>query len=139
MLSTFHDLNYFPVVLCVTMVGFLFGAVWYSLLFGRIWQVEMKLPPCPPGEKPSMVPGLIKGFICTFVSTVALGWIIALAGTSGMRHGAALGAGLGLLLVGGRLANMAVWERKSAKLMAINIGHEVLLLALQGALLCRWL
>ena len=78
-------------------------------------------------------------FICTFVSTVALAWIIALAGTVGMRHGAALGAGLGVLLVGARYANSAVWERRSYKLVAINVGHEVIMLALQGAILAHWL
>jgi Protein of unknown function (DUF1761) len=139
MLSAFHQLNYFPAVLGATIAGFLFGAIWYSLLFGKAWRVEMKIPPGPPGEEPSMVPGMIKGFICTFISTVALAWVIALAGTMGMRHGAALGAGLGLLLVGARYANNAIWERKSCKLIAINVGHEVLMFAIQGAILARWL
>jgi hypothetical protein len=139
MLSAFHELNYFPAVLAATVAGFLFGAVWYSLLFGKAWQAEINLPPGPPGEKPGMARALLKGFFCTFVSTVALCWLIALAGTTGSRHGAALGAGVGLLLVGARFANNAVWERRSCKLIAINVGHEVLLFALQGAILARWL
>jgi Protein of unknown function (DUF1761) len=139
MISAFHELNYFPAVFGATVAGFIFGAIWYSLLFGKLWRAEITLPPFPPGEEPSMVPGLIKGFLCTFVSTVALAWLIALAGTTGSRHGAALGAGLGLLLVGARFANAAVWERKSCKLIAITIGHEVLMLSLQGAILARWL
>ncbi len=139
MLSAFHELNYFPAVLVATIVGFLFGAVWYSLLFGKMWRAEMKIPPSPAGEQPSMAPGLIKGFLCTFVSSVALAWIIALAGTTGMRHGAALGAGLGVLLVGARFANTAIWEKRSCKLVAINVGHEVLMLAIQGAILACWL
>jgi hypothetical protein len=139
MISAFHQLNYFPAVFGATVASFIFGAIWYSLLFGKIWQAEMKLPPGAPGEQPSMVPGLIKGFLCTFVSAVALAWLIALAGTTGSRHGAALGAGLGLLLVGSRFANAAIWERRSWKLIAINIGHEVIMLALQGAILARWL
>jgi hypothetical protein len=139
MLSAFHQLNYFPAVLGATIAGFLFGAIWYSLLFGEAWRAEMKIPPVPPGEKSGMGPGLIKGFICTFVSTVALAWIIALAGTMGVSHGAALGAGLGILLVGARYANNAVWERKSWKLIAINVGHEVLMFAIQGAILAHWL
>ena len=139
MISAFHELNYFPAVLAATIVGFAFGAIWYSLLFGKMWRAEMKVLPSAAGENPSMVPGLIKGFLCTFVSSVALAWLIALAGTTGSRHGAALGAGLGLLLVGARLANTAVWERKSWKLIAINTGHEVVMFALQGAILARWL
>jgi len=139
MLSTFHELSYFPAVLGATVVGLFFGAVWYSLLFGQMWRAEMKIAPCPPEERPSMVPGLIKGFVCTFFSTVALAWIIYLARTMGAGHGAALGAGLGLLLVGARFANAAVWEQRSSRLVAINVGHEVLLLAIQGAILARWL
>jgi Protein of unknown function (DUF1761) len=137
MLSSFHELNYLA-ILIATILGFAFGAVWYSLLFGRVWRTEMKLPDMT-GQRPNMAPYFIKGLIYTFISTVALAWLIALAGTVGSRHGAALGAGLGLLVVGARFSNSALWENKSAKLMAINIGHEVLLFALQGAILARWL
>jgi hypothetical protein len=139
MLSAFHELNYFPAVLVATLAGIAFGTVWYALLFGRMWRAEMKIPPGPPGEAPSMAASMFKGFLCTFVSSVALAWIIALAGTTGVRHGAALGAGLGVLLVGARFANTAVWERRSCRLVAINVGHEVLMLAIQGAILARWL
>jgi len=139
MLSAFHELNYFPAVIAATIAGFLFGAVWYSLLFGRLWRAEMQRAPSAPGESPGMAAGLVKGFLCTFVSSVALAWIIALAGTTGGRHGAALGAGLGLLLVGARITNTAIWEGKSWRLIAINVGHEVLMFALQGAILARWL
>ncbi len=43
MLSSFHELNYLA-ILIATVLGFAFGAVWYTLLFGRVWRTEMKLP-----------------------------------------------------------------------------------------------
>jgi hypothetical protein len=138
MLSSFHELNYLA-ILVATLLGFAFGAVWYTVLFGRVWRKEMRLPERTAAERSNLAPTFIKGLVYTFISTVALAWLIALAGTVGSRHGAALGAGLGLLVVGARFSNSAIWEDKSARLMAINIGHEVLLFALQGAILARWL
>lgn len=138
MIEAFRQLQYVPVI-GVTIIGFLFGVVWYSFLFSKPWQAEMKLPPCPPGEEPSMAPYMLKALIMTFVSTLGLAWLIELHPVLGPKHGAALGAVVGLLIVGARYANSGIWERKSCKLVAINVGHEFLLFVLQGAILGRWL
>jgi hypothetical protein len=138
MIEAFRQLNYVLVV-AVTIIGFAFGAIWYSLLFGKAWTAEMKLPPGSPGEKPSMLPYMLKALLTTFVSTLGLAWIIELHPVFGPRHGASLGLVVGLLIVGARYANSGVWERRSCKLLAINIGHEVLLFVGQGAILGWWL
>jgi hypothetical protein len=41
-------------------------------------------------------------------------------------------------VVGSRILNGAVWENRSARLLRINLGHEIVLFALQGALLGCW-
>ena len=45
---------------------------------------------------------------------------------------------IGLLVVGARMANGGLWEKRSLRLQAINIGHETVLFAVQGAILAVW-
>lgn len=137
MIEAFRQLQYIPVI-GVTIIGFVFGWIWYSFLFAKPWQAEMKLVP-PPDQKSGMAPNIAKAMVMTFVSTLGLAWLIELHPVLGPKHGAALGAVVGLLIVGARYANSGIWERKSCKLLAINIGHEFLLFVLQGGILGRWL
>ncbi|HVW20117.1 MAG TPA: DUF1761 domain-containing protein [Opitutaceae bacterium] len=139
MMSAFHSLNYLTVTVAA-LAGFLLGAVWYMVLFGKSWAAEMGLAMPQPGEpRPPMAGRMIRGLILTFVSAVGLGVVLAISGHVSWKHGAARGAVIGLLVVGARYANSAIWEKKSAKLQAINIGHEVALFALQGAILAHGL
>jgi hypothetical protein len=39
---------------------------------------------------------------------------------------------------GARLLNSGVWEDRSASLLAINLGHEIVLFTLQDAILGVW-
>jgi hypothetical protein len=39
---------------------------------------------------------------------------------------------------GARLLNSGVWEDRSARLLAINLGHESVLFTLPGAILGIW-
>ena len=124
-------------MIAVTIVGFVFSFIWYSFLFGKAWMTEMKIDPAAP--RPSMAPYIIKSLIYTFISTLGLAWIIIVRPIYGREHGAAVGLVVGVLIVGARYANSGVWEKRSCKLVAINVGHEVLLFVLQGAILGRWI
>ncbi|MGA2016153.1 MAG: DUF1761 domain-containing protein, partial [Opitutaceae bacterium] len=64
--------------------------------------------------------------------------LIAAHGSPNWKHGAAFGAFVGLFAPGVRLLNGACWESKSVMLQAINLGHEVVVYALQGAILGAW-
>jgi hypothetical protein len=139
MMSAFHSLNYVTVI-AATVIGYLLGTLWYMVLFGKMWAAEMGLKMPQPGEpRPPMAVMMIQGLIFTFVSTLGLALVLAISGHVSWKHGAARGAAIGLLSVGARYANSAIWEKKSTKLQAINIGHEVVLFALQGAVLAHGL
>ena len=139
MMSALHSLNYLTVI-ASTIIGFLIGAVWYMFLFGKTWAAEMGITIPAPGEpRPPMTGKMVQGLIFTFVSTVGLALVLAISGHVSWKHGAARGAVIGLLIVGARYANSAIWEKKSAKLQAINIGHEVAVFAVQGAILAHGL
>src|SRR5204863_6099054 len=128
-------LNYLH-VLVVTVIGFLVGWLWYGPLCGKPWMAEMKITEeqMKAQAAKGMAGYLIKGFIYTLLSTFGIAVVLASRGVPEWWRGAVWGAFLGVCLVSARMLNISNWENRSAKLQAINIGHEVLLFALQGAI-----
>jgi len=126
-------------VIVVAIAGFLLGWLWYGPLFGRAWMAEMKITPETIKAANYNMPKLFgTGFAYTLISTFALAWLLRALGTHGALHGAAVGLVVGVLLVGARLANTSLWENRSLRLQAINLGHEAALFAMQGAILAVW-
>ena len=133
-------LNYLA-VLVTAVVGFLLGWLWYGLLFGQAWMAEMKITPEMVKEaqaKGGMAGDFIKGFVFTLLATFGLAALIAAHGSPNWKHGAAYGLFIGLFAPGVRKLNDAVWEKKSCKLQAINVGHELVFYAVLGAILGTW-
>lgn len=137
-------LNYLS-VLVVTVVGFLLGAIWYSpVLFAKPWMTEMKITPeqiAADREKGGMKGYFVKSFLLTLLGTFGLAVILQSHGAYGVpnwKHGAAVGAFVGVFVAIVRQLNNAVWEKKSCKLQAIVAGHEFVLYVLQGAILGFW-
>lgn len=134
-------LNYVH-VLVVTIAGFILGCLWsHGPLFGKAWMAAMNLTKESMEaaiRKQGMGTFFLKGFTFTLLSTFGLAVLIAAHGSRDWQHGAAFGAFVGLLGPGVRLLNAALWENKSVKLQAIDLGHEVAVYALQGAILGAW-
>jgi hypothetical protein len=127
-------INYLAVFV-VAIIGFLFGWLWYSpWLFGKIWRAELNIS----GTGEGMTGRLIKGFVLTLLSAFGLAMLLVSNRSTGLIHGGAYAAFIGLFVSALRILNNAVWEKRSIKLMAIFAGHEVLLFALQGAILGVW-
>jgi len=134
-------LNYVH-VLVVTVAGFILGCLWlHGPLFGNARMAEMKLTKESMEaamKRQGMANGFLKGFGFTLLGTFGLAALIAAHGSPNWQHGAAFGAFVGLFGPGVRLLNGAVWENQSVKLQAINLGQEVAVYAVQGALLGAW-
>jgi hypothetical protein len=132
-------LNYVH-VLVVAVAGFMLGWLWYSLLFGKVWMVEMKITEekMKAAQQKGMAGYFIKGFLFTLLGTFGLAALLAAHGTPNWQSGALLGAFIGVFGPVARMLNASVWEERSARLQAINLGHEVVLYALQGAILGAW-
>lgn len=134
------NLNYIH-VLVVTVAGFMLGWLWYGVTFDKAWMAEMKITPemaAAERAKGGMAGYLIKGFVFTLLSTFGLAALIAAHGAPNWKHGAALGGFIGLFGPVMRLLNGGVYEKRSCKLQLITAGHEVVLYALQGAILGAW-
>lgn len=141
MFNALSELNYVA-VFATAFAGFLLGWLWYSpILFAKPWMAEMKISEetMKTAAAKGMAGFFIKGFICTLISTFALAVLIQSRTPINVVKGAGIGAFVGLLMVGARILNGGVWEQRSAKLMAIGVGHEVVLFTVQGAILGAWL
>ncbi|MGA3007203.1 MAG: DUF1761 domain-containing protein [Opitutaceae bacterium] len=139
MLQIIETLNYFHVFI-VAVAGFLLGWLWYSpLMFSKAWVTEMQnSAQALANWKGRMGQASAVSFLFTFLSSFGLAVLIDEHRTVGALKGAELGVFIGALLVGGRMLNSAVWENRSPRLLRINVGHEIVLFALQGALLALW-
>lgn len=139
MTAALASLNYVA-VLVVTIIGFLIGWLWYSpVLFAKAWMAEMKFTPESMAAcKPQMGRLFTKSFVYTLVATFALAWLLHAHGTKGAVRGAEFGAVIGLLIVGMNTLNGSLWEMRSMKLQAINVGYQTVLFAAQGAILAVW-
>jgi hypothetical protein len=133
------SLNYAAVVV-VAVVGFLVGWLWYGALFGKAWMTEMKITEekMKESQAKGMAGYFIKGFLFTLLGTFGLAVLLTGYHATGWLKGAEFGAFVGVIVVGARLLNASVWEERSLRLQAINLGHELVLFALQGAILGVW-
>ncbi len=133
-------LNYLAVFV-TAVAGFMLGWLWYSVLFGKAWMAEMKITEemvAAIRAQGGMAGSLAGGFAFTVISTFGLAALIAAHDSHNWKHGAALGLFIGCVVAGARILNGGVFERKSAKLQIINLGHELALFAVQGAILGVW-
>jgi hypothetical protein len=127
-------------VFVVAAAGFLLGWLWYSpLMFNKAWVIEMQnSSQALANLKGRMGPATAVAFFFTLLSTFGLAVLINEHHTASALRGAEFGAFVGAIVVGSRMLSSSVWENRSARLLRINLGHEIVLFALQGALLGCW-
>lgn len=128
-------------VITVAVIGFFLSWLWHSpLLFAKPWMAEMKLSEADmrAAAEKGMAKFFILGFLFTLLSTFGLAAFLNAHRPTWWGGGALVGGFFGLCIVGARFLNSGVWEQRSWKLMAIGVGHEVTLFAVQGTILAVW-
>lgn len=143
MFAVLSHLNYL-IVLAVAALGFLLGWVWYSpVLFSRAWMKEMNFAPADFKKSPAQGMLMLAGaFALTFLSTTVLALLVTWheqLGATGALGGLKMGLLVGLGLVAVRQGVNSIFAMKSLKLYVIVAAYDVVLCALQGALLGLWL
>lgn len=124
-------------VAVATLGGMIVGAVWYAgPVFGRAWRAAAHLAPDAPANRPLAYGG-------AFVSTAITSILVA-----GLASLVAAGLSLGLLPAA-LLTSAALWfgvafarplinqlfESRSARLFAINTGHDLAVLLLVAVII----
>jgi hypothetical protein len=127
-------------LLVVTVLGFLIGGVWFSrLLFVMAWLKEMKLTSeMARAQSKGPLRTFGPALLLTLVSTAALATLLALCHVASPLKGAEVGLFVGVGLVAAREGVNAVFENRTLRHFLIVAGHDVILLAIQGAILAVW-
>lgn len=139
MYNALTHLNWIAVFV-VTLAGFLLGWLWFSpALFAKSWMHEMGMTKESFETNPPNM-GVLFGscFFYTLLSTLGLAVLLQAHGTHEWLRGAEFGALVGVLLVAPRMLNGALWEFRSARLLRITIGYEIVTFIVQGAILAVW-
>jgi len=123
------------------------GFLWYGPLFGKAWMQESGMT---EEKAKQMNPAKTYGLAVVFAFLVAF-FIMPMVFFGGppemphgspefmtFKHGALHGAMLGLFVVLPVFATNALFEQKSFKYVAINVGYWVVTMALMGGLINAW-
>lgn len=129
------SLNHLAVLLA-TVLAFVLGGLWYGPLFGKAWMRENGITPETAREmNAAKVYGL--AFLWTLIMAYNLAFFLgdtSIRTGQAVLYGFATGAGwiaMGIFVVG-------LFERRSAKLMAINGGYMTVALTMMGAIIGAW-
>lgn len=124
------DINYLAVFLGA-LAFFVTGAIWYSALFGKVWQREVGL-----SEEQLQSANMPLIFGLCFLLELVIAWMLGhtLARTNPPDHVVMMMAvGFGLSLMTPAIGINYLFQRRSFKLFAIDAGHFVVGMAAMGA------
>lgn len=133
--AAISDVDYLAVLLGV-IASFVIGFVWYEpRVFGEIWRKGVGLSKKEMESPEGM--GRIMGLTALFsaVSTIFLAAILIGLGTTNAGEGALNGAIIGFMIVGLRLAVHNNFAKKGLDHSLIEVGYDVLVMAVQGAII----
>jgi len=112
---------------------FVLGALWYTLLFGKAYREELGVAEPAPGDAPQAPPvkelggQLLTGLVMAFV----LAWLVGAPGSAG--HGTLVGLAGGVL-VAAALTQFWLFEGRTVRHLAINVGYVVVGLTIAGTI-----
>jgi hypothetical protein len=126
-------------IIVSAVVLFLFGYLWYDVLFGKMWIAEMQK--VNPQFGTTMTSGyypFVVSFIMGIFSAYGIARALAWRGSSSPMNGAFIGFSLGLLIFGSMTWMDYAYSNFGAALGWINIGYVAVGMAIQGAILGAW-
>ena len=136
--SAISDLNWWAVIVAA-LSSFMVGFAWYAKpTFGNKW---MKLVGLTAKQMDS-TDGMVKRFsmtgIASLLTAITLGCLMIETGTSGLVNGIVFGAIIGLVFRAGAHVIHNGFAHKSGTLTLIDSAHDIVAVALMGAILGVW-
>jgi Protein of unknown function (DUF1761) len=121
---------------------FVFGFLWYTPIFGKVWAKEMGFPSeYSDEEKKAMMSTMMKGMVVMLIGNFFMAYVLSHnmaawdfvpgmeeMGKTGQAMNAAIFTWLGFFLPTD--IGSIFWEKKSVKLFAINTGYHLFALIL---------
>lgn len=142
---SFTDINWLAVIVA-SLASFVIGWIWFSpkVFFDRWWRAMGRDPKDMGTMEGGMPMALMFGLviIAILVQATVLAGVIALSRSAGNEVGLIGGALLGLLLGAGIAAAASISHRmfagSSLKVWAIEVGQDIVCLAVMGAVIGAW-
>ncbi len=135
----------FAAVLVAVVVNFIFGFIWYTPLFGKIWGKEMGYDPNIKPDNTTMIRGLSFAAIGNFLFAWVLAWtLVGWQFIPGAEKISPLMNAMNssfFLWLGFYVPvhlNGVAWEKKSWKIFAIDGGYHFLSLLIAALILTHW-
>jgi hypothetical protein len=130
-------------VLIAAVATMIIGFLWYSpALFAKSWMREMAYDPNDKAKIQEMQKSAGRSyagsFLASLVSAFMLAKILSITPIDTALHGMKLGLGVWLGFVATVQLTGALFEKKSAKLFAINTGYQLACYLVMGAILAAW-
>ena len=134
----FSSINYLA-VLVSGIAMFALGSLWYTLLFGKVWQKESGMTD-EKAKGANMAVTMGSSFLLMVV--MAFGLAILIQGhegdgvewLSGLYHGLVVG----LLFIGASIGINYLYQLKSFKLWLIDAMYQIICLGIAGVILGGW-
>ena len=126
-------------IIVSAVVLFLFGYLWYGVLFSKMWLVEMQKinPQFGQAMAASAYPFIVT-FVMSIFSAYGIARALAWRGSSSLMNGAFIGFSLGLLIFGSMTWVDYAYSNFGVALGLINIGYVAIGMGIQGAILGAW-
>ncbi len=121
-------------VLIATVIQWLLGALWYGYVFKARWKSLVGVD----GQKPgSAWFGMVTAFIANLILSFVLAHIVLWSAATSFRQGVAMGALCWLGFMAPPMFTQHIFERRPAKLFAINAAYWLLAMMLAGGVLAN--
>jgi hypothetical protein len=124
-------------ILVSDIVLFIFGWVWYDLLFAGAWLAALRSVSPQAMMAFTWYPfvvALVSGFFLAYGVALILKW----RGPVGLLEGAWIGFAFGLLIFGTMTWLSYAYSGWGAMLGFINVGYVAVGMGIQGAILAAW-
>ena len=134
------DINYLAVLVCA-VVGMAIGALWYSVLFGKVW---MRLSGMSPEmmKNPDMKKKALRGYVLMFLALLVMAYVLAhfvdYADATTFTAGVMAGFWVWLGFNATVLLGSWLWENKPFTLYLLNTAHYLVILLVMGGILAVW-
>lgn len=111
-------------ILVSAIAMFAVGALWYTVLFGKLWQKLMKFSADDMKHMPlSAMQAMVFGFLSSLVTAYVLNMFVYMWSAVDMGSALSLGFFVWLGFTGPVALHTLLWDGKPLKLFLINAGH----------------
>lgn len=134
-----ESINIFSVILA-TISSIAIGFAWYGPLFGKSWAKEQGWSEEDMNKQKSQGMGKSYGIMTlgSLFTAYILAQFIKIAGAVTLWDGATVGVWTWIGFAVPLLLSSVLWEGKSWRLYQINIGYQLVTMAVMGAIVAMW-